>query len=64
MERIYAPRVEIIGARSPLANAPDRTGLAAVVIDDLPGDEAGFLGGQEGDQRSGIGWFADPAESK
>jgi hypothetical protein len=35
--------------------------LAAGVVDDLAGDKAG-VGGEEGDQARGVGWFPDPAE--
>ena len=36
--------------------------LAAGVGDDLAGDKAGGVGGEEGDQACGVGWFPDPAE--
>jgi hypothetical protein len=38
--------------------------LPAGVVDDLPGDEPGVLGGQESDDAGRVGRLADPAEGE
>jgi hypothetical protein len=57
---LFVSHFEVLGS----FGASDGSQLAAVVVDDLPCDEATLVGGQERHERCGVGWFTDSAEGE